>query len=160
MEHATELLLEICGGQAGPVIESVSNEHLPATQPITMRKQRIQRVLGLLPADDETVDILERFDGEIVRGQLVQAEDPRASGELSMVESLGVAFSEAPSGSRSVADVRARSIRLENEAGAWEGTGWGASYAPESPTQIEARKKKRIRIPRSPSGRIRKSIPG
>ena len=55
------MLLDICGGQAGPVIEAVSNEHLPATQPITLRRQRIQRVLGLLPADDETVDILERL---------------------------------------------------------------------------------------------------
>ena len=80
----------------------------------------------------------ERFDGELIRGTLVEAEDPRASGELSMVESLGVAFSEAPSGSRSSADVRARSMRLENEAGAWEGTGWGASYAPESPTEARA----------------------
>ena len=68
----------------------------------------------------------ERFDGELIQGTLVEAEDPRASGELSMVESIGVAFSEAPSGSRSSADVRARSIRLENEAGAWEGTGWGS----------------------------------
>ena len=80
----------------------------------------------------------ERFDGEFVRGTLVEAEDPRASGDLSQVESIGVAFDEAPSGSRSSADVRARSIRLENEAGAWEGTGWGASYAPQSPTEARA----------------------
>jgi len=87
---------------------------------------------------EEVAPGLERFDGEIVRGQLVEAEDPRASGEWSMVENIGVAFSEAPAGSRSVADVRARSVRLENEAGAWEGTGWGASNAPESPTGARA----------------------
>ena len=61
IEHATELLVEICGGQAGPVTEVGSAEHLPARAAITLRKQRIQRVLGLLPADDETVDILERL---------------------------------------------------------------------------------------------------
>jgi hypothetical protein len=87
---------------------------------------------------EEVAPGLERFDGEIVRGQLIEAEDPRASGEWTMVESIGVAFSEAPVGSRSVADVRARSVRLENEAGAWEGTGWGASNAPESPTEARA----------------------
>jgi hypothetical protein len=52
-----------------------------------------------------------------------------------MVQSIGVAFDEAPSGSRSSADVRANSMRLVNETGAWEGTGWGASHAPESPTE-------------------------
>ena len=74
---------------------------------------------------------LERYDGEVVRGMLVEAEDPRASGELNMVDNVGVVFFEPPS-DRSVADVRARSIRLENEAGAWEGTGWAATNAPES----------------------------
>ena len=74
---------------------------------------------------------LERYEGEVVRGMLVDAEDPRASGEWSMADNVGVVFFEPPA-DRSVADVRARSIRLENEAGAWEGTGWAATNAPAS----------------------------
>ena len=73
----------------------------------------------------------ERFVGEVVRGMLFEAEDPRASGEVSMVDNIGVVFFEPPA-DRSVSDVRARSIRLENEAGAWEGTGWAATNVPES----------------------------
>ncbi|NNJ93414.1 MAG: phenylalanine--tRNA ligase subunit beta [Halobacteria archaeon] len=69
LEHATALLLEICGGKAGPVIESLSTDHLPAPAAIALRKQRIQRVLGMLPADDEIVDILERL------GMRIQSSD-------------------------------------------------------------------------------------
>ncbi|MGB5260752.1 MAG: phenylalanine--tRNA ligase subunit beta [Gammaproteobacteria bacterium] len=61
LEHATALLLEICGGKAGPVTEVLSTGHLPAPAVVTLRKQRIQRVLGMLPTDDEIVDILTRL---------------------------------------------------------------------------------------------------
>ncbi|MFW8696177.1 phenylalanine--tRNA ligase beta subunit-related protein, partial [Mesorhizobium japonicum] len=41
MERATGLLLEITGGEAGPIIETVSEQHLPSIAPITLRAQRI-----------------------------------------------------------------------------------------------------------------------
>lgn len=47
MERATGLLLEITGGEAGPIIESASPEHLPAIAPITLRAARIDQMLGL-----------------------------------------------------------------------------------------------------------------
>jgi phenylalanyl-tRNA synthetase beta chain len=61
MQRATALLLEIAGGQAGPVIEVSTSEHLPSSTPIMLRSQRIQRVLGMAPEDDEVVDILTRL---------------------------------------------------------------------------------------------------
>ena len=61
IEYATQLLLDICGGEAGPVIESQAPEHLPARTTIGLRKQRIQRVLGMLPTNDEVTDILNRL---------------------------------------------------------------------------------------------------
>jgi phenylalanyl-tRNA synthetase beta chain len=61
VQRATSLLLEIVGGQAGPVIEVVSSEHLPCATPITLRSERIQRVLGMAPGDDEVEDILTRL---------------------------------------------------------------------------------------------------
>ena len=65
IERATALLLEICGGAAGPVIERVAPEQLPARAPIRLRRQRIERVLGLLPADAEVSGILQRLGMEI-----------------------------------------------------------------------------------------------
>ncbi|HEY0663477.1 MAG TPA: phenylalanine--tRNA ligase subunit beta, partial [Thiobacillaceae bacterium] len=45
MERATQLLLEVCGGQAGPVSEAVAD--LPQRQPITLRMPRLKRVAGI-----------------------------------------------------------------------------------------------------------------
>ena len=61
MQRATRLLLDIAGGQAGPVIEVSSPEQLPERVPIALRKARIGRVLGMLPEADEVADILERL---------------------------------------------------------------------------------------------------
>jgi phenylalanyl-tRNA synthetase beta chain len=61
IERATELLIGITGGKAGPVITVTSSEHLPASAPVVLRKERIQRVLGMLPGDDEVTDILNRL---------------------------------------------------------------------------------------------------
>lgn len=61
MERATVLLTELAGGQAGPVTRVAHEDHLPAAVPITLRSDRLQRVLGMSPAADEVTDILERL---------------------------------------------------------------------------------------------------
>jgi phenylalanyl-tRNA synthetase beta chain len=58
IERATQLLLEICGGQPGPVIEVSDANHLPAGTSIVLRKARLQRVLGMSPEPHEVTDIL------------------------------------------------------------------------------------------------------
>ena len=45
MERATKLILEICGGQPGAVIEETAK--LPRREPISLRPQRVLRVLGM-----------------------------------------------------------------------------------------------------------------
>jgi len=47
MERATGLLLEITGGEAGPIIETVSQAHLPSVAPVTLRAERVTQMLGL-----------------------------------------------------------------------------------------------------------------
>jgi phenylalanyl-tRNA synthetase beta chain len=47
VERATELLLEIAGGQAGPVAVRQSDEHLPARAVVTLRRRQLARLLGL-----------------------------------------------------------------------------------------------------------------
>lgn len=60
IERATVLLLEIVGGEAGPVVH-VTNEHLPQERQVSLRKARIVSGLSLEMADDEVVDILARL---------------------------------------------------------------------------------------------------
>lgn len=45
IERATQLILDICGGQAGPVIEAQAE--LPARPPVRLRTARAEKVLGL-----------------------------------------------------------------------------------------------------------------
>lgn len=58
MERATALIQQICGGQAGPIIEFCDESSLPEIPVITLRKPQIERVLGLRFEDDEVVRIL------------------------------------------------------------------------------------------------------
>lgn len=59
MDRATSLLLEIVGGEPGPVTEA----HVPIaeTAPVTLRKQRIEKLLGMSLPDEEVEDILSRL---------------------------------------------------------------------------------------------------
>ncbi|TCK18124.1 phenylalanyl-tRNA synthetase beta subunit [Thiogranum longum] len=61
MERATALLLELVGGEAGPVSETVSEAHLPQKTPVTLRRDRIRRLLGFVPDDAEVENILARL---------------------------------------------------------------------------------------------------
>ncbi|ORL64925.1 phenylalanine--tRNA ligase subunit beta [Pseudomonas putida] len=47
MERATALVLEIVGGEAGPIVEAVSEQHLPKVAPVTLRAERINQMLGM-----------------------------------------------------------------------------------------------------------------
>ncbi|MBV53861.1 MAG: phenylalanine--tRNA ligase subunit beta [Coxiellaceae bacterium] len=47
LERATGLILDICGGEVGPLTIRNALDHLPVRQPIRLRFPRIQRVLGV-----------------------------------------------------------------------------------------------------------------
>lgn len=47
MERATQLLLQICGGEAGPVTEAVSDAHLPARAQISLTQTKLAKILGI-----------------------------------------------------------------------------------------------------------------
>jgi phenylalanyl-tRNA synthetase beta chain len=44
MDRATRLLLDICGGAAGPVVEVKSDEYLPKATPIMLRRRKLDKV--------------------------------------------------------------------------------------------------------------------
>ncbi|NMX67234.1 phenylalanine--tRNA ligase subunit beta [Pseudomonas sp. WS 5111] len=58
MERATGLLLEITGGEAGPIIETVSEQYLPSIAPVTLRAQRVEQMLGLVIEEAQIVRLL------------------------------------------------------------------------------------------------------
>ncbi|MFC0665647.1 phenylalanine--tRNA ligase subunit beta [Azotobacter chroococcum] len=47
MERATALLLEVVGGEPGPIVEVTDPASLPQVAPITLRAERIEQMLGL-----------------------------------------------------------------------------------------------------------------
>ena len=59
IERATALLVGIAGGEAGPVMEHAAAEHLPARQPVRLRRARLAALLGHVVADAEIERILE-----------------------------------------------------------------------------------------------------
>ena len=64
IERATELLLAIVGGEAGPLVHEV-NEFLPQERSVTLRKARIVSGLSLEMADADVLDILTRLGLEV-----------------------------------------------------------------------------------------------
>ncbi len=59
IERATQLIVDICGGRAGPVVEAVSAPHLPARDPVRLRPDRVRKVLGIELDDAAMVRLLE-----------------------------------------------------------------------------------------------------
>ncbi len=47
IERATQLIIDICGGVPGPVVEAVAEDKLPARAPVKLRMTRAAKVLGI-----------------------------------------------------------------------------------------------------------------
>lgn len=58
IERATTLILEVAGGTPGPVSEITRDADLPKPQPVSLRRERLARVLGVKIADADVERIL------------------------------------------------------------------------------------------------------
>ena len=67
MMRATRLLLDICGGAAGPVAEAAAPLSLPKRAPIDLRLERVERVLGVAISAEAVANIFTRLGFEHVR---------------------------------------------------------------------------------------------
>lgn len=67
IERATELLLEIVGGEAGPVVEAVAAEYLPELAPVPLREERLDQLLGVTVPAGEIEGILARLGLQVRR---------------------------------------------------------------------------------------------
>lgn len=61
MERATRLLLDIVGGEAGPVELVESSSHLPESFEVHLRRARLDQQLGFSLADNQVSSMLERL---------------------------------------------------------------------------------------------------
>ena len=65
MERATALLLAVCGGEAGPVIDVTAQGKLPQPATITLRRSKLDRLIGHHVPDEQVGDILRRLGCQV-----------------------------------------------------------------------------------------------
>jgi len=65
MERATSLLLEIVGGEAGPIVEASSEVHLPKTKTVTLRREKLDTRIGHFINDETVNEILTRLGFDV-----------------------------------------------------------------------------------------------
>lgn len=61
IERATQLIIDIAGGQVGPITEVTTQATLPQRPPILLRRVSIQKTLAITLADDAVLDIFTRL---------------------------------------------------------------------------------------------------
>lgn len=97
IERATELLLAIVGGQAGPVVNVTNEADLPERGVVSLRAERVKRVLGIDLSREEITGMLMRLDlnpTETEAGWEITAPDFRfdISIEEDLIEEIGRIF--------------------------------------------------------------------
>jgi len=65
IERASQLIIDICGGQAGEITSCLSTEDLPQRQPVLLRSERIQKVLGITIANERVSHIFESLGMQV-----------------------------------------------------------------------------------------------
>ena len=61
IERATQLIIDIAGGNAGPIAEVTTDESLPKRYSVLLRRQKIEKTLGIVLADEYIIDIFQRL---------------------------------------------------------------------------------------------------
>ncbi|MGE5319109.1 MAG: phenylalanine--tRNA ligase subunit beta [Hyphomicrobiaceae bacterium] len=87
MERATQLLIDICGGQPGPITESVAE--LPKREPISLRLARLERVAGIGLDAGQVADDLAALGMQVDRqGDRLVVTPPSFRFDLAIEEDL------------------------------------------------------------------------
>jgi phenylalanyl-tRNA synthetase beta chain len=94
MERATQLLLQIAGGQPGPLVDVVHAEHLPVRSAIKLRPARATQLLGIAISTDRMMNILRALGCKVeVRGSDLLVLPPSYRFDLGieadLIEELG-----------------------------------------------------------------------
>jgi phenylalanyl-tRNA synthetase beta chain len=65
MERATALLLDIVGGEAGPIVEAKSDDNIPKTKSISLRREKLDGCIGHHIGDEKVTEILTRLGFDV-----------------------------------------------------------------------------------------------
>ncbi|TRX56979.1 phenylalanine--tRNA ligase subunit beta [Thalassomonas sp. M1454] len=65
MHRATQLLLEIVGGEAGPVVIAESAENIPASRVVTLRRSKLDSRIGIHIETAQVTEILTRLGMQV-----------------------------------------------------------------------------------------------
>lgn len=110
MERATQLLLDICGGEPGPINEAAFPQYIEERPEILLRRSQVERLLGVAIGDEMILDILHRLDMRIeaaTGGWNVKAPSARfdISIEADLIEEIGriYGYTEIPTHRNSAA---------------------------------------------------------
>lgn len=89
MERATALLIDIVGGQAGPITEAVAEQYLPARNTIICRESTLTRRIGYQFPTDTVTEIFQRlgFQAQYANGQW-QVKAPSYRFDIAIEEDL------------------------------------------------------------------------
>ncbi len=94
VERATALLLEIAGGEPGPICHAVNPKHLPRARSIAFEKTEIQRILGIKIPGQTTASILRKLGMKVESsGKKLKVTPPAwrfdIAGQHDLVEEVG-----------------------------------------------------------------------
>lgn len=89
IERATELVLTLCGGTVGPVVEALSEARLPQRPPVAVRIARASQVIGIPFDGPAIVALLKRLEMPVVQeGDRVVVTPPSYRFDLQIEEDL------------------------------------------------------------------------
>jgi phenylalanyl-tRNA synthetase beta chain len=66
IERASQLILDICGGQAGEITDVTTTSELPKREPITLRHEKLNKILGVTFENETVTGILQRLGMQVV----------------------------------------------------------------------------------------------
>ncbi len=94
VQRATQLIVDICGGQPGPLVEAELAEQLPQRPAISLRAARIEKVLGLALGSADVEGILGRLGMVVEAGEAGWRVTPPSyrfdiAIEVDLIEELG-----------------------------------------------------------------------
>jgi len=88
-ERATALILEIAGGRPGPVVQAIEEGHLPQRQPVELRLDRLNRLLGTNFSIEQAASLLLRLGMDVkVDGARLSALAPSARRDIGIEADL------------------------------------------------------------------------
>ena len=89
MHRATQLIVEICGGEVGPINEACVEEFIPQAQEIVLSKDKLNRVLGFEVMEAQVTSILTGLNMDVTyKNNTWKAIAPSSRFDMAIAEDL------------------------------------------------------------------------